>query len=53
MPLVTAILSECFGGEAWTASLSDIVIQVKGTARSGTTMASLFTVRWALMNKQG
>ncbi|HUP91154.1 MAG TPA: carboxyl transferase domain-containing protein, partial [Solimonas sp.] len=32
VPLVTAIMGECFGGAAWTASLSDIVIQVKGTA---------------------
>jgi acetyl-CoA carboxylase carboxyltransferase component len=32
VPLVTAILGECFGGTAWTASVSDIVIQVKGTA---------------------
>jgi acetyl-CoA carboxylase carboxyltransferase component len=32
VPLITAILGECFGGSAWTASISDIVIQVKGTA---------------------
>lgn len=32
MPLITAILGECFGGSAWTASVSDIVLQVKGTA---------------------
>jgi acetyl-CoA carboxylase carboxyltransferase component len=32
VPLVTAILGECFGGAAWTASVSDIVIQVKGTS---------------------
>jgi len=32
VPLVTAILGECFGGAAWTASVSDVVIQVKGTA---------------------
>ncbi len=32
VPLITAIMGECFGGAAWTASLSDIVIQVKGTA---------------------
>lgn len=32
VPQITAILGECFGGAAWTASLSDIVIQVKGTA---------------------
>ncbi|MCI0749451.1 MAG: hypothetical protein L0Y32_02735, partial [Nevskiales bacterium] len=31
VPLITAILGECFGGAAWTASVSDIVIQVKGT----------------------
>ena len=31
VPLITAIMGECFGGAAWTASLSDIVIQVKGT----------------------
>lgn len=32
VPLITAIMGECFGGSAWTASTSDIVIQVKGTA---------------------
>lgn len=32
VPLITAIMGECFGGSAWTASISDIVIQVKGTA---------------------
>lgn len=32
VPLITAIMGECFGGAAWTASVSDIVIQVKGTA---------------------
>ena len=32
VPLITAIMGECFGGAAWTASLSDIVIQVKGAA---------------------
>jgi acetyl-CoA carboxylase carboxyltransferase component len=32
VPLITAIMGECFGGSAWTASVSDIVIQVKGTA---------------------
>lgn len=31
-PLITAIMGECFGGAAWTASVSDIVVQVKGTA---------------------
>jgi acetyl-CoA carboxylase carboxyltransferase component len=31
-PLITAILGECFGGAAWTASVSDIVVQVKGAA---------------------
>lgn len=32
VPLITAIMGECFGGAAWTASVSDIVVQVKGTA---------------------
>jgi acetyl-CoA carboxylase carboxyltransferase component len=32
VPLITAIMGECFGGSAWTASISDIVIQVKGTS---------------------
>lgn len=32
VPQITAILGECFGGSAWTAAVSDIVIQVKGTA---------------------
>ncbi len=30
-PLITAIMGECFGGPTWTASVSDIVVQVKGT----------------------
>ncbi|TAF64918.1 MAG: hypothetical protein EAZ55_09660 [Cytophagales bacterium] len=30
-PLITAILGECYGGPTWKASVSDIVIQVKGT----------------------
>jgi len=32
VPLVTAIMGECFGGAAWSASVSDVVIQVKGTS---------------------
>ena len=32
VPLITAILGECFGGSTWTASLSDLVVQVKGSA---------------------
>jgi acetyl-CoA carboxylase carboxyltransferase component len=32
VPMITAIMGECFGGAAWNASLSDIVIQVKGTS---------------------
>ncbi|HSW15452.1 MAG TPA: carboxyl transferase domain-containing protein, partial [Solimonas sp.] len=32
VPLLTAIMGECFGGSAWSASISDIVVQVKGTA---------------------
>jgi methylmalonyl-CoA decarboxylase subunit alpha len=32
VPLVTAIMGECYGGSAWTAAVSDLVIQVKGTA---------------------
>lgn len=32
VPLVTAIMGECFGGPVWTASISDLVVQVKGTA---------------------
>ena len=32
VPLITAIMGECFGGSTWTASLSDLVIQVRGTA---------------------
>ena len=32
VPLITAIMGECFGGAAWTASIADIVIQVKGTS---------------------
>ena len=31
VPLITAILGECFGGASWTASVSDLVIQVKGS----------------------
>ena len=32
VPLLTAIMGECFGGAAWSASISDIVVQVKGTS---------------------
>jgi acetyl-CoA carboxylase carboxyltransferase component len=32
VPMITAIMGECFGGAAWNASVSDIVIQVKGTS---------------------
>lgn len=32
VPLITAIMGECFGGAAWSASVSDLVIQVKGTS---------------------
>lgn len=31
VPLITAIMGECYGGSTWTASISDLVIQVKGT----------------------
>lgn len=31
VPLITAIMGECYGGPGWTASVSDIVIQVKGS----------------------
>lgn len=30
MPLITAIMGECYGGPMWEASVSDIVVQVKG-----------------------
>ena len=32
IPLLTLIMGECYGGPTWTASVSDIVIQVKGKA---------------------
>ena len=32
VPLLVAIMGECFGGAAWTASTADIVVQVKGSA---------------------
>jgi acetyl-CoA carboxylase carboxyltransferase component len=31
-PMVTAILGECYGNPIWMASLSDFVVQVKGSA---------------------
>lgn len=31
VPMVTAILGECFGAPAWAAALSDFVVQVKGS----------------------
>ncbi len=31
VPLLTAIMGECYGGPSWTAALSDIIIQVKGS----------------------
>lgn len=32
VPLIVAIMGECYGGPTWTASVADIVIQVAGTA---------------------
>ena len=32
VPLITAIMGECYGGPTWTASISDLVVQIKGTA---------------------
>jgi acetyl-CoA carboxylase carboxyltransferase component len=45
VPLITAIMGECFGGSAWTASVSDIVIQVKGTVMcvSGSSILEIAT----------
>jgi acetyl-CoA carboxylase carboxyltransferase component len=31
VPMVAAIMGECFGLPSWTAAVSDIVIQIKGT----------------------
>ena len=31
VPSIAAILGECYGGPTWQASVSDIVVQVKGT----------------------
>lgn len=31
-PMITAILGECYGNPIWMASLSDFVVQVKGSA---------------------
>lgn len=30
VPQITAIMGDCYGGPTWTASVSDIVVQVKG-----------------------
>ncbi len=30
VPLITTIMGECYGGPTWEASVSDIIIQVKG-----------------------
>lgn len=45
VPLITAIMGECYGGSAWTASVSDIVIQVKGTVMcvSGSSILAIAT----------
>lgn len=31
VPLIVTIMGECYGGPGWTASVSDIIIQVKGS----------------------
>lgn len=31
VPQITTIMGECYGGPVWTASVSDVVIQVKGS----------------------
>lgn len=31
VPLITTIMGECYGGPTWEASVSDIIIQVKGS----------------------
>ncbi len=31
VPLITAIMGECYGGPMWEASVSDVVVQVKGS----------------------
>ena len=31
VPLISAIMGECYGGPSWTAAVSDIIIQVKGS----------------------
>ncbi len=31
VPLITAVMGECYGGPSWTAAVSDIIIQVKGS----------------------
>ncbi len=45
VPLITAIMGECYGGSAWTASISDLVIQVKGTVMcvSGSSILEIAT----------
>ena len=45
VPLITAIMGECYGGSTWTASVSDIVIQVKGTVMcvSGSSILEIAT----------
>lgn len=30
IPLITAIMGECYGGPGWVAAVSDLIIQVKG-----------------------
>lgn len=34
VPMVSAIMGECYGGPTWLASISDIIVQVKGTVMS-------------------
>lgn len=45
VPLVSAILGECFGLPAWSAAVADVVIQVKGTvyAVGGSSIISVAT----------
>ena len=45
VPMVTAIMGDCFGGPTWYAAISDIVIQVKGAvmAVGGTSILEVAT----------
>ncbi|MEO1654849.1 MAG: carboxyl transferase domain-containing protein, partial [Bacteroidota bacterium] len=51
-PLITAIMGECYGGPTWKASVSDIVVQVKGSIMAVTGPPVLAAATGELVNPE-